>query len=176
MPQALRGGLVLLDLSPRRVVRTAVFQFNPDLLYRRLVRAPDGDGADEVIELELELDATGDPQATLGIQPQLAALESIAFPARTLAKAPLTMLVWGQARTVPVRVTELLVTEQAFDLVLHPIRATVTATMTVLAAPRRSPVSADEALRAEHRLVREALAGRERQAKRGTGRLDAFDV
>jgi hypothetical protein len=167
MPQALRGGLVLLDLSPRRVVRSVSFQFNPDLLYRTLVSAPDGDGSVEVIELELELDATGDPQATLGIQPQLAALESVAFPPRMLAKAPLTTLVWGQARVVPVRVTELAVTEEAFDLVLHPIRASVVATMEVLSAPRRSPASAGAALKEEHKLIREALADRARLAKRG---------
>lgn len=171
-PQAVRGGLVLTDLSTRLVVRTVAFQYNPELLYRTLVPEPDGDGAVEVIELELELDAAGEPQATLGIQPQLAALESVAFPPRTLAKAPLTSLVWGQARVVPVRVTELLVTEEAFDLALHPIRATVSATMQVLDAPRRTPASAGAALKAEHQLVRKALADRERLARRGAGSLE----
>jgi hypothetical protein len=133
---------------------------------------PGPDGPLETIELELELDATdaleaGDAQAVLGIQPQLAALESVAFPSRALAASPLTVLVWGESRTVPVRVTELLVTEEAFDQVLHPIRATVAATMEVLDAPRRTPASADEAVKAEHQLVRKALAERERLAKRG---------
>jgi hypothetical protein len=175
-PQAVRGGLVLLDLSPRRIVRSAVFQYNPELLYRTLVPAPNGNGAVEVVELELELDATGEPQAPLGIQPQLAALESIAFPTRSLAKAPLTVLVWGQARVLPVRVTELLVTEEAFDLVLHPIRATVAATMEALAAPRRSPAAAEEWQKSEHRLVRQEQADRERLAKRGAGALDALGI
>ena len=67
-------------------------------------------------------------------------------------------------------------TEEAFDLVLHPIRATVAATMVVLDAPRRSPASASAALKAEHRLVRKALAERERQAKRGSGPLDVLGV
>ncbi len=165
----MRGGLVLFDLSPRRVVRSLAFQYNPDVLYRTLVPGPDG--SHETLELELELDATGDPQAALGIQPQLAALESIAFPTRALAKAPLTMLIWGQARVVPVRVTELLVSEEAFDLVLHPIRATVAATMEVLTAPRRSPARAGEALKAEHQLIRKALTEHERLAKRGAGSL-----
>jgi hypothetical protein len=72
-----------------------------------------------------------------------------------------------------VRVTELLVTEEAFDEVLHPVRATVAATMEVLDAPRRTPASADPALKAEHELVRKALTDRERLAKRGAGSVDA---
>jgi len=174
MPQALRGGLVLRDLSAgSRVVRAASFQYNPDVLYRTLVPGPDGPV--ETIELELELDAlsAGDAQAPLGIQPQLAALESVALPTRALASSPLTVLVWGRSRTVPVRVTELLVTEEAFDEVLHPIRATVAATMEVLDAPRRTPAAAGEALKAEHRLVRKALADRERLAKHGARTVDA---
>jgi len=170
MPQALRGRLVLLDLAAQsRVVRAASFQFNPDALFRTLVPGPDGPM--ETIELELELDAlsAGETQAALGIQPQLAALESIAFPTRALAASPLTVLVWGQSRTVPVRVTELLVTEEAFDQVLHPIRATVAATMEVLDAPGRTHASAAAALKAEHQLVRKARAERERLAKRGAG-------
>ena len=172
MAQALRGGLVLLDLSTRsRVVRAVSFQYNPDVLYRTL--APGPDGPLETIELELDALSAGATQAPLGIQPQLAALESVAVPARSLAASPLTVLVWGQSRTVPVRVTELLVTEDAFDQVLHPIRATVAATMEVLDAPRRTHASADAALKAEHQLVRKARADLERQAKRGAAKVDA---
>ncbi len=62
--------------------------------------------------------------------------------------------------------TKLLVTEEAFDLVLHPIRVTVTATMDVLVAPRRSPAPAAAALKSEDRLVRKAVADTERLADR----------
>jgi len=129
-----RGGLVLVDLDAGEVVRTATFQYNPDTLRRRLARAADGDGASELVELKLALDATdwlsaGDPQATSGIGPQLAALESVAFPPQALSRKPLTVFVWGRARIWPVSVLELVVTEEAFDRELHPIRATVTATL-----------------------------------------------
>lgn len=123
--QLARGGLVLLDLAHRRILRAAVFQYNPERLRRTVVAAADGDGAEELVELELVLDASdwlcaGDPQAPEGIQPRLATLESIAFPPRSLAEVPLTVLVWGRARVLPVRVREVVTVEDAFDAALHP--------------------------------------------------------
>ena len=41
-------------------------------------------------------------------------------------EAPLTLFVWSKQRVVPVRVTDLSVTEEAFDVALNPIRAKVT--------------------------------------------------
>jgi hypothetical protein len=111
----------------------------------------------ETIRLEAEVDATDrleDPDANpdtvdLGIHPQLAALEQLVNPtADTLARnnslassgqlevlpieAPLTLFVWSRQRVVPVRVTELSVTEEAFDVNLNPIRAKVTLALRVL--------------------------------------------
>jgi hypothetical protein len=40
-------------------------------------------------------------------------------------QAPPTVLVWGAKRVVPVLVTSLSITEEAFDPKLHPIRAKV---------------------------------------------------
>jgi len=40
-------------------------------------------------------------------------------------EAPLTLFVWSKQRVVPVRVTDLSVTEEAFDAALNPIRAKV---------------------------------------------------
>ena len=80
---------------------------------------------------------------------QLAALETIAYPpsARLLAnfllaqvgtleivpmESPLALFVWSRSRIVPVRITELSVTEEAFDTALNPIRARVSLGMRVL--------------------------------------------
>ena len=111
----------------------------------------------ETIKLEAEIDATeqlDDPNANpdavaLGIHPQLAVLEELIEPTAdalqtndTLAasgvlevlplEAPLTLFVWSKQRVVPVRVTELSVTEEAFDVNLNPIRAKVSLGLRVL--------------------------------------------
>lgn len=98
----------------------------------------------ELIDMEIEIDAT-DQMAQgddTGIYPQLAALELLIYPQSTdvikqtnmLAAgqievgpfvAPLTLLVWGQQRVVPVRVLGMKITEEAFGGYLNPIRATV---------------------------------------------------
>jgi hypothetical protein len=111
----------------------------------------------ETIKLEAEIDATDaleDPAGNraaveVGIHPQLAALESLVH-ARAAAlqandamassgmleilplEAPLTLFVWSHQRVVPVRVTELSITEEAFDVALNPIRAKVSLGLRVL--------------------------------------------
>jgi hypothetical protein len=84
-----------------------------------------------------------------GIQPQLAALETILYPTSaqlqtnqslvasgTLeiipAEAPLVLFVWSKTRIVPVRLTEFSVTEEAFDVNLNPLRAKLSLGMRVL--------------------------------------------
>lgn len=111
----------------------------------------------ETIELEAELDATDalaapdqHPDAVeVGLHPQLAALELLAHPAadhlqrndelaasgvlEVLApQAPLTVFVWSRQRVLPVRLTRLSITEEAFDVHLNPIRATVSLGLRVL--------------------------------------------
>jgi hypothetical protein len=111
----------------------------------------------ETIKLEAELDATdqlehpdSSPDAVqLGLLPQLSALETLVYPKAsqllsnnalassgtleiTPTEAPLTLLVWGPKRVIPVRITDLSVTEEAFDANLNPIRAKVSLGMRVL--------------------------------------------
>ena len=111
----------------------------------------------ETIKLDAEIDATDqlefpDQNQTatqLGIHPQLAALETIVYPTsgqllanNTLAQSgtleiapmetPLTLFVWSKTRILPVRLTDLSVTEEAFDPALNPIRAKVSLGMRVL--------------------------------------------
>lgn len=111
----------------------------------------------ETLKLEAEIDATDrlefpDQNAdtvAVGIHPQLAALELLVHPTSTALQnndslansgvleilplqAPLTLFVWSKQRVVPVRITDLSVTEEAFDAALNPIRAKVSIGMRVL--------------------------------------------
>lgn len=111
----------------------------------------------ETIKLDAELDATEqlehpdehDSVARFGLAPALAALEGMANPtsaqllaADALARvgvleiapmlAPLAVFVWSPNRILPVRLTELSITEEAFDTRLNPIRAKVSLGLRVL--------------------------------------------
>jgi hypothetical protein len=109
----------------------------------------------ETLTLEVEIDATDDLEtgdalaAEVGLAAHLAALETIVYPksARltandSLAKigtleiipmqAPLTLLVWSRNRLMPVRITQLQITEDAFDQDLNPLRAKVNLSLRVL--------------------------------------------
>ena len=111
----------------------------------------------ETIKLDAEIDATDQLEfpdqnpdaARLGIHPQLAALETLVYPlssrliennrlaaSGTLeilpVESPLTIFVWSKSRIIPVRITDLSVTEEAFDPNLNPIRAKVSIGLRVL--------------------------------------------
>jgi hypothetical protein len=169
-PRLVRGGLVQVDPDSGTVLRTIPLQYNPDTITRTLEvqasGAQTGDRSEalrlrgaavEKIKLEAEIDATDrleDPEANrdavkLGIQPDLAALETLVHPRADdlqanddLAgsgvlevlplEAPLTLFVWSRQRIVPVRVTNLSFTEEAFDVALNPIRAKVALELRVL--------------------------------------------
>lgn len=136
---------------------------------------------EESIKLSVVIDATdqlerGDAQAAaLGIHPALAALEMLLYPRSSVVvanevlarvgvievipmEAPLTLLVWGSRRVVPVRVTEFSVTEQAFDTDLNPIRAGVDLGVTVLTYDDLGLLSPGGALFMAHQVAKEVLA------------------
>lgn len=166
-PRTLKGGLVLVDPDSGVILRIIALQYNPDALSRTFqVQSVTGEAGDrldvlrlkgppiETIKLEAELDATDpaqEPPTPLadGLEPQLAALETILYPDSgtlqtnaTLAQAgtleltpqqtPLVLFVWSKSRIVPVRITELAVQEDAFDVNLNPLRAKVSLTLRVL--------------------------------------------
>jgi hypothetical protein len=168
-PKLLRGGLVLVDPDSGAVKRIVALQYNPDSLSRSFQVQGAGEGSDrsevlrfkgpavETIKLEAEIDAADQLEfpdknsatVQLGIQPQLAALESLVNPAvedllsanglgsvGTIEiapmEAPLAIFVWSKQRVVPVRVTDFSITEEAFDPSLNPIRAKVSLGMRVL--------------------------------------------
>lgn len=109
----------------------------------------------ETWKVDAELDATDQMEvadatvAEVGLQAQLAALEVIVYPTSTqlqnlnsqsqsgilevaAMEAPLTIFVWSKQRTMPVRLTDFSITEEAFDPNLNPIRARVSLGMRVL--------------------------------------------
>lgn len=169
-PRLLKGGIVLLDPNTGTIGRIIALQYNPDTLTRTLqVQAVGSDGGDrsqalrfkappvETFKLDAEIDLTDQLElpdrnpaaAQLGLYPQLAALETLAYPtsaqlerSNVLAQsgtleiapmqAPLSLFVWSKSRIVPVRLTDFSVTEEAFDPVLNPIRAKVSLGMRVL--------------------------------------------
>jgi hypothetical protein len=143
---------------------------NPDTLTRTLqpqfTGSEEGDRSEalrlkgppvETIRLEAEIDATDQMEfpernpnvALLGIQPQIAALETMIYPESSLllknhgmaasgmleivpAEASLSLFVWSRSRIVPFRLTSLNITEEAFDTNLNPIRAKISLDMRVL--------------------------------------------
>src|SRR6266480_7395207 len=172
-PKLLKGGIVLVDPDTAAVRQIISLQYNPDTLTRSLqiqgVSADGSTGGDrseilrlkgppvETIKLEAEIDATDqlefpDQNANaveVGIHPQLAALEAIAYPTseqlqsnNALAKSgtleiipmqsALTLFIWSKNRIIPVRLTDFSITEEAFDPNLNPIRAKVSLGMRVL--------------------------------------------
>ncbi|MDJ0662069.1 MAG: hypothetical protein QNJ42_21660 [Crocosphaera sp.] len=109
----------------------------------------------ETIKFDLELDATdrlenAEPIAVSdGVYPELAALETLIYPKITQvtqrmlaanfgtkeivpAEAPMTLLVWGMKRILPVRIQNFNITEEAYDVNLNPIRAKVSLDLRVL--------------------------------------------
>jgi hypothetical protein len=147
----------------------------------------------ETIKLEAEIDATdaleepGSNRDTveLGIHPQLAALEALVHPRAgdlqandALAaagvlevlplEAPLTLFVWSKQRVVPVRVTDLSVTEEAFDAALNPIRAKVSLGLRVLSVDDLGFDHRGGTLFMAYLRNKEALAGRGRAVELST--------
>jgi hypothetical protein len=74
-------------------------------------------------------------------------------------EAPMTLLVWGIKRVLPVQLTSFRILEEAYDVKLNPIRAKVTLGMRVLNYddfPRRKHLGTDLFL--AHHKAKEQLA------------------
>jgi hypothetical protein len=166
----IKGGIVQVDPDSGAVIRIISMQYNPDTLTRSFqVQGVGGEAGDrldvlrlkgppiETIKVEAELDAADGLEhpeqftttATLGLQPQLNALETLIYPDSgtirtnqglaqvgtleiTPAQTPIVLFIWSRSRIIPVRITELSVTEESFDPALNPIRAKVSLTMRTL--------------------------------------------
>ena len=109
----------------------------------------------ETFDLDVQIDAADQLNNSdrlalqCGIYPQISALEMLIYPksAEVITRAalsamgtievlpsfaPLTLLVWGAKRVLPIRIDKFSVTEDNYDTNLNPIRAKVTLGLRVL--------------------------------------------
>jgi hypothetical protein len=137
----------------------------------------------ETLKCDLEIDATdqlaaADPTATsVGVQPQLALLELLLYPSSSVLiinevlsllgtieifpmETPLTVFAWSKSRVTPVRITDLSITEEAFDVNLNPIRAKVSLGMRVLSVNDVGFLTPAGAMYMIYQTTKEALAQR----------------
>lgn len=147
-------GLISLQYNPETITRSLKPQTAGEQPDRSEVLRLTGPPI-ETIKCTVEIDATdqlavADPNTiSFGIQPQLAALELLVYPSTielianevlTLigtieilpVQSALTLFVWSKSRITPVRLTDIDITEEAFDPQLNPIRAKVALGMRVL--------------------------------------------
>jgi hypothetical protein len=191
-PRIVKGALVGLDLF-NPLASVIVFQYNPETVTRTLQAQASGDGGArseamrlkgppiETIKVDVDIEAvdqlaagTG-TAATLGIHPQLAALEMLVYPGSSLVIAntvllatgtievvppvgPLTLLVWGLKRVLPVRLTQFSITEELHDPSLNPIRARVSLGLRVLSYNDLSVTHPGYYLFLTHQIAKETMA------------------
>jgi hypothetical protein len=164
-PRLQRGAIVGIDKG-NPLASVIIFQYNPAKMTRKITFGNNSDGKtpevnrtsgapQETITLDIEIDATDQLEkaestaTSMGIYPQLSALEMLLYPksARVIinsvlaatgvlevipSEAPLTLFIWGIKRVVPIRLTQFTINEEAYDTKLNPILAKVTLAMRVL--------------------------------------------
>jgi hypothetical protein len=191
-PRLIKGALVGFDLF-NPIASVIIFQYNPETVTRTLqVQASGDDGARseasrlkgapvETIRMEIEIDAADSLEknetlaTSLGIHPQLAALEMLIYPKSALVItnsirmalgmqeivppiAPFTLLVWGYKRVLPVRLAEFSITEELHDAALNPIRAKVSLSLRVLSYNDLSLTNPGYYAFLTHQVMKEGLA------------------
>ncbi len=191
-PQLMKGALVGIDATSQKA-STIKFQYNPMELTRSLQAQTATEGGSraeilrlkgapvETISLKIDIDATdqleeaGGTATTLGIHPQLAALELLVYPSTTRVitnqkllavgtievipyAAPFTLFIWGKSRVLPVRLSDFSITEQYFDSNLNPIRAEVSLNLRVLSYNDLPFSHPGNALFIAHQVAKEAFA------------------
>jgi hypothetical protein len=192
-PKLTKGAIIGIDLI-NPLASVIIFQYNPKSLTRALTAQTSGENAatTEVLRLsgppretitisELEIDATDQLEqaqavaVSMGISPQLSALEMLLYPksavviANTILlaagtieivppEAPFTLFIWGIKRVLPVRLTSFTITEQAYDPNLNPIQATVNLNMQVLNYSDFPVSHPGYSLFLAHQVVKEAMA------------------
>lgn len=173
-------GLISLQYNPESIARTLKPQTVGEQPDRSEVLRLTGPPV-ETIKCTVEIDATdqlaaGDANTiAFGIQPQLAALELLVYPSSielianevltllgTIEILPmqsaLTLFVWSKSRITPVRITDIDITEEAFDPQLNPIRAKVGLGMRVLNVNDVGFLNPAGALYMVYQIQKEALA------------------
>jgi hypothetical protein len=192
-PRLRKGAILSLDPTTGLPLGSIMLQYNPETLTRSLRPQSVGDEPDrteilrlkgppiETLKCTVEIDATDQLASSnpttlsLGIQPQLSALELLVYPSTATLilnevlsfvgtveilpmESALTVFVWGTQRITPVRLTSLEVTEEAFDPNLNPIRAKVALEMRVLNVNDVGFVTPAGALYLVYQASKEAMA------------------
>jgi hypothetical protein len=173
-------GTIMLQYNPDNLTRSLKAQpvgEEPDRTEILRLKGP----PIETIKGDIEIDATDqlaaqDPTAMqYGIQPQLSQLELLVYPASTVLianealsllgtveilpmQSALTVFAWSQQRITPVRITDIDITEEAFDPQLNPIRAKVSLSMRVLSVTDVGFLSPAGALYLTYQLNKESMA------------------
>jgi hypothetical protein len=173
-------GRIMLQYNPETLTRTLKPQTVGDEPDRTEILRLKGPPI-ETIKCDVEIDATdqlADSDATtlaFGIQPQLALLELLIYPSSatlianealsllgTIEILPmetaLTVFAWSKSRITPVRITDLSITEEAFDPELNPIRAKVSLGMRVLSVNDVGFLTPAGALYMIYQTTKESLA------------------
>jgi hypothetical protein len=161
------------------IPNVVIFQFNPETLTRTIQIPPRATGAtgretgqageppvekitvNAVFSAADALNAANPIALTLGVGPQLAALEKMVYPAGKLSgligaaldaigdavlggedegptqpipreKQPRILFIWGLTRLLPVTIESMTITEQQYDWLLNPIEAQVTLGLAVV--------------------------------------------
>ena len=191
-PRLIKGAIVGIDIF-NPVSSVILFQYNPETLTRTLKAKTSGEGAnssealrlegapEESITLNIEIDATDQLEkgeinaASMGIYPQLSALEMLIYPKSSVVitntallaagsieiiqpMAPLTLFIWGPKRVLPVRLTSFSITEDAYDTNLNPIRAKVSLGLSVLSYNDLPVTHPGYHLFLAHQVVKETMA------------------
>jgi hypothetical protein len=135
----------------------------------------------ETIKVDVEIDATDQLESAdatavaSGIYPQLSALEMLIYPKSAIVianaalallgtieiiqpQAPLTLFIWGLNRVLPVRVSDLSITEEAYDIHLNPIRAKASLGLRVLSYNDLSVTQPGYHVFLAHQLLKETMA------------------
>lgn len=144
---------IIFQYNPTKMTRTFGLRSSGEGAASEVTRV--SGAPEETIQLDVEIDATDQLEradataVAAGIYPQLSALEMLLYPrtsevimntalmaAGTMEivppEAPLVLFIWGVKRIVPVRLTQFIINEEAYDTRLNPIVARVTLGMRVL--------------------------------------------
>ena len=173
------ASVIVFQYNPDLVTRTITARTSGDASKGEALRLKGP--PDEKISLDVEIDATDqlelgkEPATSMGIYPVLSALEMLLYPKSALAIAnealahfgvieiipqemPLAILIWGDKRIVPVRLTTFTITEEAYDTKLNPIRAKVKLDLNVLNYQDLGMLSPGGALFMAHQIAKEVMA------------------
>ncbi|MCB1831207.1 MAG: hypothetical protein H6964_14960 [Chromatiaceae bacterium] len=191
-PRLMKGSIIGMDIF-NPLASVIIFQYNPKELTRRLQAATgQSQGADsevlrlngapsETFDMTVEIDATDQLESgngmaqSMGIYPQLSALEMLLYPKSAQVilntalmaagitevvppEAPFTLFVWGPKRVVPVKLEGFSITEKEYDPELNPIRAEVALSLKVLSYNDFNLTHPGFATFMAHQIVKEAMA------------------